>query len=94
MLGLQPEAYFLRTARRGFRWWRTDDFPLALELWGDPQVTRLFTKDKLTEEQVKERLSAEIDRAERFGLHIGLFFPWQGIITSAAADYDLIACKK
>jgi [ribosomal protein S5]-alanine N-acetyltransferase len=78
VLGLPLEGYFLRTARLGFRCWRTEDFPLALELWGDPQVTHLFSKDKLTEEQVKERLSAEIDRAKRFGLQYWALFSLAG----------------
>lgn len=55
-----------------------DDLPLALELWGNPQVTRLFAKDKLTDQQVKERLIAEIDQAKKFGLQYWAMFSLAG----------------
>ena len=53
------EGYFLHTARLGFRCWAADDLPLALALWGDPEVTRLIG-GPFSSEQVKERLCEEI----------------------------------
>lgn len=54
-------AYFLRTPRLGFRHWSPDDLPLALSLWGDPEVTHLIGGDvAFSEERVKDRLAAEI----------------------------------
>jgi RimJ/RimL family protein N-acetyltransferase len=53
--------YFLTTERLGFRLWSEDDFDLALGLWGDPKVTNLIdARGKLSEGQVRERLSQEI----------------------------------
>jgi RimJ/RimL family protein N-acetyltransferase len=51
--------YFLRTARLGFRTWTTDDLELALDLWGDPDVTRLIG-GPFSRQQVEERLAREI----------------------------------
>src|SRR5262249_30084596 len=33
-------GFFLTTERIGFRTWTAEDLPLALALWGDPQVTK------------------------------------------------------
>jgi [ribosomal protein S5]-alanine N-acetyltransferase len=52
-------AYFLRTRRLGFSRWSPDDLPLALALWGDPDVTRLIG-GPLSPEGVRQRLDAEI----------------------------------
>lgn len=52
--------YFLSSKRICFRPWQKDDLPLALALWGDRQVTRLFYKEPLSQEQVSERLHLEI----------------------------------
>ena len=57
--------YILSTDRVGFRWWQPDDLPAAMELWGNPEVTRLFNKEPLTREQVIERLEQEIASARR-----------------------------
>lgn len=65
---MHTAAYFLETERIGFRWWSLDDLPLAIELWGNHDVTRLFAKDRLSAEQVKERLLTEMERAEKYGI--------------------------
>jgi RimJ/RimL family protein N-acetyltransferase len=57
--------YFLSSDRVGFRWWQPDDLPMAMELWGNPEVTRLFNKEPLTQEQVTQRLEQEIESAQR-----------------------------
>jgi hypothetical protein len=45
MLGaMESSKYFLCSERIGFRSWAHEDFVLAKELWGDPQVTRLFSE--------------------------------------------------
>jgi ribosomal-protein-alanine N-acetyltransferase len=51
--------YFLTTARLGFRCWRADDLPLAMELWRDAQVTALIG-GPFTAEEVRARLEQEI----------------------------------
>jgi ribosomal-protein-alanine N-acetyltransferase len=53
------QAYFLTSARLGFRCWSQEDLPLALALWSDPGVTRLLG-GPLSPEQVRERLRQEI----------------------------------
>ncbi len=61
--------YFITTERLGFRLWSEDDVALALGLWGDPAVTRLIdARGKLSEEQVRERLSQEIERQRQYGV--------------------------
>jgi ribosomal-protein-alanine N-acetyltransferase len=58
--------YFLRTSRLGFRLWRKEDLPLAMAIWGDPQVTR-FVGGPFSAEQVKEKLEYEITNMEQHG---------------------------
>jgi [ribosomal protein S5]-alanine N-acetyltransferase len=61
--------YFMSTERLGFRVWREDDFELALGLWGDPEVTKLIdARGRLSEEQVRERLSKEIANEKEYGV--------------------------
>jgi RimJ/RimL family protein N-acetyltransferase len=63
------ESYFLKSERAGFRTWTPDDLPLALSLWGDPQVTRLIdARGQLSETQVRERLLKEIATHETYGV--------------------------
>jgi RimJ/RimL family protein N-acetyltransferase len=52
--------FFLKTPRLGFRYWSTADLPLALALWGDPEVTR-FIGGPFSPEVIQERLDAEIE---------------------------------
>lgn len=59
--------YFLTTARLGFHHWRTEDFPLALALWTNPEVTRLIG-GPLAPEQVQEKLAREIESEVKLGI--------------------------
>jgi ribosomal-protein-alanine N-acetyltransferase len=59
----KPESERLR-----FVPWTEADADLAWTLWGDPRVTRLFSKEPLTREQVAERLRVEIDRGRTLGI--------------------------
>lgn len=63
---LSMRDYFLRSARLGFGVWTPADLPLALGLWGDPEVTKL-TEGPQTPAQVEARLAREIDNRERYG---------------------------
>ncbi len=57
----RPQPYFLRSQRLGFRLWREDDLPLAMGLWGDPEVTKFIdVRGKLSEDQVRELLYKHI----------------------------------
>ena len=49
----------LRSARLEFREWTIDDLPLAEQLWGDPEVTRLIG-GPFSKEQIRARLEHEI----------------------------------
>lgn len=62
-------AYFLTSSRLGFRRWTEDDLVLAVDLWGDPRVTRLIdSRGRLSEEQVLERLLLEIATEASHGI--------------------------
>lgn len=54
-----PDTYFLKTSRLGFRRWTPEDFPLAVSLWGDPEVTRL-TGGPFSEEKIRARFETEL----------------------------------
>jgi RimJ/RimL family protein N-acetyltransferase len=62
-------TYFLTTERLGFRTWAIEDLPLALALWGDPEVMRLIVAGgQLSAEQVRERLLREIATQAEHGV--------------------------
>ena len=56
------DAYFLVTSRLGFRTWTEEDLPLALSLWGNPQVMR-FIGGPFSGAAVRDRLASEISTA-------------------------------
>jgi len=57
---------FITTTRLYFRTWQTDDIDLAMDLWGDPEVTRfIVAKGKMSEKEVRERLIQEMANQEK-----------------------------
>ncbi|NNL43111.1 MAG: GNAT family N-acetyltransferase, partial [Desulfobacterales bacterium] len=59
--------YFLQTEHLAFRKWREDDLDLAVGLWGDLEVTKLFdSRGVLSKEQVRERLFQEIALEKKY----------------------------
>ena len=56
--------YFLTTKRLGFRCWREEDLPLALGLWGDPEVTAMLGRPLSPD----ARLAREIARMGESGI--------------------------
>jgi len=53
---------FLTTERLGFSVWSEKDISDALELWGNPEVTKFINADgKMSKEQVYQRLKKEIE---------------------------------
>jgi ribosomal-protein-alanine N-acetyltransferase len=52
-------AFMLKTSRLGFRRWSIDDYPLAVALWEDIQVTR-FIGGPFSKAQIQERLAREV----------------------------------
>jgi len=59
-------SYFLRTSRLGFGTWSADDLGLAIELWGDAQVTRLIG-GPFSPQWIEDRLALEISNQGRYG---------------------------
>jgi hypothetical protein len=60
---------FLTTNKLGFRCWTNDDFELAVDLWGDPEVTRLIdSRSPLSEDQIRDRLSKKISTECEHGI--------------------------
>ena len=91
-----------KTGRLVARSWQIADLPLAMELWGDPAVTALIdSRGKLTEAQVQEKLSAEIERERSSGVQYWALFdhydaafvgcgglrPW--VYTSCEGDFEV-----
>jgi len=56
---MESNYFFLETARLGFRAWREDNLPLAMELWTDVRVTGFFG-GPYSPEQVVARLVREM----------------------------------
>ena len=59
--------YFLRSERLGFRCWEEEDLPLAMELWGDAEVTAFFG-GPFSAEAVQARLTLEIAQMKEHGM--------------------------
>lgn len=56
------KKFFLNTVRLRFSVWSEKDMPDALELWGNPKVTKFIASDgKMSKEQVHQRLKKEIE---------------------------------
>ncbi len=66
MSGMLTKTYFMKSERLGFRCWSQDDLPLASELWGDIEVTRLFG-GPFCEEEISQRLEHEISWMDTYG---------------------------
>jgi RimJ/RimL family protein N-acetyltransferase len=63
------DAYFLQSQRLGFRTWREQDLPLAIGLWGDPDVTRFIDmRGRLTDEQIKNILGTYMIMQREHGI--------------------------
>ena len=62
-------AYFMTTQRLEFRTWQLADLQLAMDLWGDFKVTRLFDgRGPLSQAQVQDRLHREIQSQTNHGI--------------------------
>ena len=58
--------FFLTTERLGFDTWQTGLTDEARQLWGNSQVTKLISSNDYTDEQIRHRLSKEINLQESF----------------------------
>src|SRR5271168_2240704 len=69
------ESEKFRTERLVARPWQIEDLPLAMELWGDPDLTALIdSRGKLTNARVGEKLRAEIERERSGGVKYQALF--------------------
>lgn len=67
--GYTMRQFFLTTERLGFSVWRENDISDALELWGNPEVTKFIVADGiLLKEQVDQRLKKEIETYNNYNI--------------------------
>ena len=67
--------YFMQTARVGFSKWRDGDVDLAVQLWGDPEVTRFIcAAGVFTKRDILRRLAVEVQNDREFGVQYWPFF--------------------
>lgn len=61
------KEFFLTTERLGFSLWDENDIGNALELWGNPQVTKFITvHGEMLEEEIYKRLNLEMESYEKY----------------------------
>ena len=86
-------TFFLTSKRLGFREWSINDLDLAIALWGDFNVTRLFdSRGPFTKQQVSERLHQEIISQMKYGVQywpIFLLESGEHIGCSGLRPYDI-----
>lgn len=70
--------YFLKTPRLAFRCWARDDLPLAMALWGDPEVAK-YLGGPFSPQQVQERLDTEIANMQIHGVQYWPIFLLPGL---------------
>lgn len=59
----------MTTQRLGFSTWAEDQLADALELWGEPEVSRFISANgRFTEEQIRQRLQTEIENLKQHGV--------------------------
>ncbi|HZR58992.1 MAG TPA: GNAT family N-acetyltransferase [Terriglobales bacterium] len=83
MSSATPDTYFLKTARLGFRCWTGDDLPLAIQLWGDIEVTRFFG-GPFSDQEITQRLEREIARMQA---HQFQYWPMHLL-----SDHEYVGC--
>ncbi|QEH62224.1 GNAT family N-acetyltransferase [Spiroplasma chinense] len=67
--------YFLTTSRIGFSTWKEKDLPLALSLWGQPEVSQYVSvSGKFSNEEIEERLKFEMSNFENYKIQYFPFF--------------------
>jgi ribosomal-protein-alanine N-acetyltransferase len=64
-----PAPFFLRGKRLGFRIWSEKDLPLAIDLWGDPQVTKFIdARVSLSDKDIGQLLDKQIATERQAGI--------------------------
>lgn len=63
------KEFFLKSIRIGFSIWSENDICDALELWGNPEVTKFITAEgTMSKEQVQQRLRKEIENYNNYNI--------------------------
>lgn len=61
------KEYFMKTENIGFSYWKDTDLELAIQLWGEKDVTRFIcATGEFTQQNILDRLSAEINNIRKY----------------------------
>lgn len=80
--------YFLTSEHLGFRCWSDEDLPLAMGLWGDPEVSTLIG-GPFDPQMVRSRLRSEIADMQKYGLQYWPSFLLEGDIHVGCAGFRI-----
>lgn len=59
--------YFMETERIGFSYWTDADFDLAIQLWGEKEVTEyICATGEFTQQDILDRLNIEVDNEKKY----------------------------
>ncbi|VYU62026.1 GNAT family N-acetyltransferase [Clostridium tertium] len=77
--------FFMETERVGFSNWTEDDIELAIQLWGDKDVTKFIcATGEFTDEDISKRLETEVNNNKKYNVQYWPIFE--------LLSYDLIGC--
>ncbi len=75
----------MKTEHIGFSYWTKADLELAIQLWGEEEVTRyICATGKFTEQDIKNRLMTEVNNGEQYRVQ---YWPIFDLMSS-----ELIGC--
>jgi len=61
------KEYFMKTEHIGFSYWTDDDLELAIQLWGEEDVTRyICATGKFTQQSITDRLKVEVKNEKNY----------------------------
>lgn len=79
------KEYFMKTEHIGFSYWTDADLELAIQLWGDKDVTRyICATGEFTQQNIMDRLNAEINNGKKYQVQ---YWPIFDLMTD-----ELIGC--
>lgn len=61
------KEYFMKTEQIGFSHWSEADLELAIQLWGEQEVTQYICETgKFTQQNIVDRLNVEVNNREKY----------------------------
>jgi RimJ/RimL family protein N-acetyltransferase len=79
------KEYFMKTERTGFSYWTNADLDLAIQLWGEKDVTHyICATGEFTQQNIKDRLETEINNGMKYQVQ---YWPIFNLMTD-----ELIGC--